>query len=99
MFMISRGRFIIVLLIIIIRRQLVIKLNEALAPGHMSTLVLNKAFPIFMCGVINVDLVVLLMNYTINADTSIPWWIGWPLITPSHVGQACPSATLLVDHC
>jgi hypothetical protein len=77
-FMISQGRF-VVGLIIIIRRQLVIKLNEVLAPGHMSTLVLNKAFPIFMCRVIYVDLVVLLMNHTINADTGIPRW-NWAAI-------------------
>jgi hypothetical protein len=45
----------------------------------MSTLLLNKSFPIFMCGVINVDLVVLLMNYNVNADTGIPQW-NWVAI-------------------
>jgi hypothetical protein len=64
-----RQRFAIVL---IIRRQLVIKLNEVLAPGHMSALVLNKALSVFLCGVINVYLVILLIKYTINADVGIP---------------------------
>ena len=49
-----------------------IKLNEALALGHMSTLVLNKALPIFLFGVINVHLVILLIKYSINADVGIP---------------------------
>ena len=70
--MISGQRFAVVL--IIIRRQLVIKLNEALAPGHMSALVLNKALPVFLCGVINVHLVILLIKYSINANMGIPRW-------------------------
>jgi len=52
----------------------VIKLNEALELGHMSTLVLNKALPIFLCGVINVHLVILLIKYSINANMGIPRW-------------------------
>ena len=56
-----------------------IKLNEALAPGHMSALVLNKALPVFLCGVINVHLVILLINYSINADVGIPHW-NWAAI-------------------
>ena len=68
----GRRRFTIVL--IIIRRQLVIKFNEALAPGHMSALVLNKALHVFLCGVINVHLVILLIKYSINVDVGIPRW-------------------------
>jgi hypothetical protein len=45
----------------------------------MSALVLKKAFPVFMYGVINVDLVILLINYTINADAGIPRW-NWAAI-------------------
>jgi hypothetical protein len=92
-----RRRFAVVL---IIRRQLVIKLNEVLAPGHMSTLVLNKALPVFLCEVINVYLVILLIKYTINADVGIPQW-NWVTISGpiSHrPGQAWPTATLLVVH-
>ena len=48
--------------------------NEALAPGHMSALVLNKALPVFLCGVINVHVVILLIKYSINADVCIPHW-------------------------
>jgi hypothetical protein len=100
-FMISGGRF-VVILIIIIQRQLVFKLNEALAPGHMSTLVLNKEFPIFMCGLINVDLVVLLMTYTINVDTGIPRWnwvaIDYPIShRPGLVECHLVSCPLLTD--
>ena len=73
----GRRRFIIVL--IIIRRQLVIKLNEALAAGHMSALVLNKALPIFLCRVTNVHLVILLIKYSINVDMGIPHW-NWVAI-------------------
>jgi hypothetical protein len=51
---------------------MVIKLNEELALGHMSALVLNKVLPVFQCGVINVHLVILLIKYSINADVGIP---------------------------
>jgi hypothetical protein len=74
-----RRRFPIVL---IIRRQLVIKLNEVLVPAHMSALVLNKALPVFLCEVINVHLVILLIKYTINAHVSIPRW-NWAAINAS----------------
>ena len=56
-----------------------IKLNEALALSHMSALVLNKALPVFLCGVINVHLVILLIKYSINADVVIPSW-NWVAI-------------------
>jgi hypothetical protein len=52
----------------------VIKLNEVLAPIHMSVLVPNKMWPIFLCRVINVYLVILLSKYTINVDVGIPQW-------------------------
>ena len=68
----GRRRFDVVL--ITIQRQLVIKLNEALALGHMSALVLNKALPVFLCRVINVHLVILLIKYSINANMGIPRW-------------------------
>jgi hypothetical protein len=54
----------------------VIKPNEALAPGHMSALVLNKTLPVFLCGVINVYLFI---KYTINADVGVPRW-NWASI-------------------
>ena len=56
-----------------------IKLNEALALGHMSALVLNKVLPVILCGVINVHLVILLIKYSINADVGIPRW-NWATI-------------------
>ena len=56
-----------------------IKLNEALAPGHMSYLVLNKVMLVFLCGVINVHFVILLIKYSINADMGIPRW-NWAAI-------------------
>jgi hypothetical protein len=56
------GHRIFAIVLIFIRRQLVIKFNEALVPGHMSALVLNKAFPAFLCEVINVHLVILLIK-------------------------------------
>ena len=77
--MIISGRRRSIVVLIIIRRQLVIKLNEALAPGHMSALVLNKALPVFLCRVINVYLVILLIKYSINADVGIPRW-NWAAI-------------------
>jgi hypothetical protein len=57
----------------------VIKLNEALAPSHMSALVLNKFWPIFRCGVINAYLVIILINYYIKADVGVPQW-NWVAI-------------------
>jgi hypothetical protein len=45
----------------------------------MSSLVLNKALPVFLCGVINVHLVILLIKYSINADVGIPRW-NWVAI-------------------
>jgi hypothetical protein len=58
--------------LLILRGDLVIKLNEALAPSHMSALVLNKFRLVFRCGIINEYLVILLINYYINADVGIP---------------------------
>jgi hypothetical protein len=57
----------------------VIKLNEALAPSHMSALVLTKLWPIFCYGVIHAYLVILLINYYINADVGVPQW-NWAAI-------------------
>ena len=96
----GRRRFIVVL--IIIQRQLVIKLNEAIAPGHMSTLVLNKALPVFLCGVINVHLVILLIKYSINADVGIPHW-NWAANNgpishrPGQADRRLISCPLLMD--
>ena len=45
----------------------------------MSALVLSKALPVFLCGVINVYLVILFIKYTINADVGISWW-NWVAI-------------------
>jgi hypothetical protein len=55
-----------------------------------------------MCRVINVDLVVLLMNYTINAGTSIPRWnwvaIDYPIShRPGLAEHHLVSCPLLTD--
>ena len=63
------GRRLIVVLII--RGQLVVKFNEALAPSHLRVLVMTKFWPVFHCGVLNVYLVILLIKYSINGDASI----------------------------
>jgi hypothetical protein len=60
----------------------VIKLNEELAPSHMSTLVLTKFRLVFRCGVINAYLVILLINYCINADVGVPQWNWAPINGP-----------------
>ena len=60
--------------VLIIRGQLVVKPNEALAPGHLRALVMTKFQPVFYCGVLNMYLVILLIKYSINGDTSIPLW-------------------------
>ena len=65
--------------VLIIRGQLVVKLNEALAPGHLRALVMTKFWPIFRCGVLNVYLVILLIKYSVNGDTSVPLW-NWAAI-------------------
>jgi hypothetical protein len=74
---IAGGRRLIVVLII--RGQLVVKLNEALAPCHLRALVLTKFRPIFSYGVLNVYLVILLIHYSINCDPSVPRW-NWAAI-------------------
>ena len=95
----GRRRFTVVL---IIQRQLVIKLNEALAPGHMNALVLNKALPVFLCGVINVHLVILLIKNSINANVGIPHW-NWAAIIgpiscrPGLADRLLVSCPLLTD--
>ena len=58
--------------VLIIRGQLVVKLNEALALGHLRALVLTKFRPVFRYGVLNVYLVILLIKYSINGDKSVP---------------------------
>jgi hypothetical protein len=90
------------IILTIIRRQLVIKLNEALAPGHMSALVLNKTLPVFECRVINVYLVILLIKYSINADVGIHRW-NWAAINgpisrrPGLTDRHLVSCPLLMD--
>ena len=69
---IAGGRRLIV--VIIIKGQLVVKLNEALALGHLRALVMTKFRPVFRCGVLNVYLVILLIKYSVNGDASIPLW-------------------------
>jgi len=49
-----------------------VKLNEALAPGHLRALVLTKFRPIFCYGVLNGYLVILLIKYSVNGDVSVP---------------------------
>ena len=56
-----------------------VKLNEALAPGHLRALVMTMFWPVFRCRVLNVYLVILLIKYSINGDTSVPLW-NWAAI-------------------
>ena len=60
--------------VLIIRGQLMVKLNEALAPGHLRALVMTKFWPVFRYGVLNVYLVILLIKYSVNGDASVPMW-------------------------
>jgi hypothetical protein len=65
--------------ILFIRGQLVVKLNEALAPDHLRALVMTKFWPVFRCGALNVYLVILLIKYSVNGDASVPLW-NWAAI-------------------
>lgn len=56
-----------------------VKLNQALAPGHFRADVLTKFRPVFRRGVLNAYLVILLIKYFINGDASIPLW-NWSAI-------------------
>ena len=49
-----------------------VKLNEALAPGHLRALVLTKFRHVFCYGVLNGYLVILLIKYSVNGDASVP---------------------------
>ena len=60
--------------VLIIKGQSVVKLNKALTLGHLRALVMTKFRPIFRCGVLNVYLVILLIKYSVNGDTSVPLW-------------------------
>ena len=84
--------------VLIIKEKLMVKLNEALAPGHLRALVLTKFRPVFRYGVLNGYLVILLIKYSINGDASVPGGIRRPLIVPSPAGQAWSSATLSFVH-
>ena len=67
------------LIVVLIRGQLVVKLNEVLAPGHLRALVMTKLWPVFRYGVLNGYLVILLIKYSINGDASVPQW-NWATI-------------------
>ena len=56
-----------------------VKLSEALVPGHLRALVMTKFWPVFRYGVLNVYLVILLMKYSVNGDASVPLW-NWAAI-------------------
>ena len=56
-----------------------VKLNEALAPGHLRALVLTKFRPVFRYGVLNGYLVILLIKYSINGNASVRLW-DWAAI-------------------
>ena len=58
--------------VLIIRGQLMVKLNEALAPGHLRALVMTKFWHVFRYGVLNGYLVILLIKYSVNGDASVP---------------------------
>ena len=74
---ITGGRRLIVVLII--RGQLVVKPNEALALGHLRALVMTKFWPVYRYGVLNVYLIILLIKYSVNGDMSVPLW-NWAAI-------------------
>ena len=65
--------------VLIIRGQLVVKLNEALVPDHLRALVMTKFRPVFHYGVLNGYLVILLIKYSVNGDASVPLW-NWAAI-------------------
>ena len=56
-----------------------VKLNKALAPGHLRALVLTKFRHVFCYRVLNGYLVKLLIKYSVNGDTSVPLW-NWAAI-------------------
>ena len=68
----------------------------------MSALVLNKELPVFLCGVINVHLVILLIKYSINAYVGIPRW-NWTAMNgpishrPGLANRHLVSCPLLMD--
>ena len=66
-------------IVLIIRGQLVVKLNEALAPGYLRAHVMTKFRPVFRCGVLNLYLVILLIKHSVNGDASVPMW-NWAAI-------------------
>ena len=78
-----------------------VKLNEALAPGHLRALVMTKFRPVLRYGALNVYLVILLIMYSVNGDVSIPLW-NWvaingpvsrrPGLTKRHL-VVCPFLT------
>ena len=68
--------------VLIIRGQLIVRLNEALAPGHLRAFVLSKFWPVFRCGVLNGYLVKLLIKYFVNGDASAPLWNGATINCP-----------------
>jgi hypothetical protein len=65
--------------VLIIRGQLVVKLNKALTPSHLRAHVMTKFRPVFCCGVLNLYLVILLIKYYVNGDASVPLW-NWAAI-------------------
>ena len=86
--------------VLIIRGQLVVKLNKALAPGHLRALIMTKFRPVFPYGVLNVYIVIFLIKYSVNGDASVPLW-NWAAINgpvSRRPGQAWPSATLSFVH-
>ena len=56
-----------------------VKLNEELPLGHLRALVMTKFQPVFRYGVLNGYLVILLIKYSVNGDTSVPLW-NWVAI-------------------
>ena len=62
-----------------------VKLNEALEAGHLRALVLTKFRSVFRYGVLNGYLVILLIKYSVNGDTSVPQW-NWAAIN-CHVSR------------
>jgi len=61
-------------IVVLIRRWLVIKLNEAFVTGPMSPFVPNKTGSVFHYGTIDVYLVIPPITYGINGNPGVLWW-------------------------
>ena len=72
-----------------------VELNEAFVLGHLKALVMTKFRSIFCYGILNVYLVILLMKYYVNGDTSVPLW-NWAAINGPISCRPCLAECHLV---